>query len=743
MKIGGISMMKYTVKRLSMLSLMVLIGLVFVGCAALNIVDEESPTIFGARNFYHVIGDTPPDYLNGVTANDQIDGDLTDLIVVDDSNVDLYSEGVYIIYYVLYDYSGNIATERALVTVVISEDDLVRLLEQDVQQVELPTIIRPGDTYHLQLPAYGERGTTFTWISSNEDVIRNDGLVMYPYMGQRAEDVELELIASNDLFTYRKSFALAVLPYEERIVTERIERTFLNCQHEYRIYYEPEIDVFFMDDGDVPYVDVKTYVSMIDAALQFGPDDVIYPTQNTVQISYRPILSSYYYFMNTNDGDPDSDYRQTMTIDFEDNSVTVSSFLFFYYQGQSERAYTNNLRITNTSVEQGESVTIPFGEYNFDFVVHREAGQTYYLMPYEVVAFLFSYMTNYHTSNTIDLIRGGYDCLIDDKLDNKDSLSGKDVPYDVRLTSYNFFLVTFDYFTAHTTYRDTSSYAPLFKDELTGILTADVDTYYKGLAELVNIMDDVQATNTRGGFYSFRPDFLIRKTGELYPRRQAVAERQAEIELILTGKYGNLESRLPLRFLNNGTTAVIAIERFTPDTKNILKAYLDTMSQDVENVVIELTYGFGGEVAAMFQLLGFMTDDPIVFHEQIGIDGSTISNELTVDQEAYNFNWYILVSDHSYGVDMLAAFYAQENEIATIIGQNPIGGSTLNDLVIFPGGFHYMMPMSHTMFQGEGSFEDGFTFTSIEDGITVDILMNDPFDDDEIASVIATDQASD
>lgn len=735
-------MMKSMIKRFATLSLMIVIGLVLVGCAALNIVDEEAPTIFGTRNFYHVIGDTPPDYLNGVIANDEIDGDLSDYIVVDDSDVDLYNEGVYIIEYTLFDYSGNKASERVLITVVISEDDLVRLLEHDVEQVELPNIIQPGDTYHLQLPLSGEYGTTFTWISSDQDVIRNDGLVMYPYMGQHAEDIVLELVASNDLFTFRKTFDVAVLPYDERTVTERIQLSFLNCQHEYRIFNEYGIDIFFVDGGRVPYIDVKTYITMIDGAHQFGPQDVIYPTQNSVQISYRPILTQYYYFANTNDGSPDSDYRQTMNIDFTENTVTVSSYLFFYYQTKSERRFTNNLKIEETSVEQGNSVTIPFGEYNIDFVVHKEAGQTYYLMPFDVVSFLFSYMTNYYTTNSIDIIRGGYDCLIDDKFDNKDSLSGEDVPYDVRLLSYNFFMVTFDYFTAHTSYRDTSSYKELFHEELPNILTADTDNYYIGLAELVNIMDDIQATNTRGGFYSFRPDFLIRKTGELKERRQALASRRTQIEGTLVGKYGNLDSRVPLRFLNNGTTAVIVIDQFTSDTRTMIASYLESLPQDVENIVIELTYSFGGEVAAMFQLLGFMTDDPIVFHEQIGIDGSTISNVLTINQEAYNFNWYILVSDHTQGIDMLAAFYAQEHGIATIIGQNPIGGSTLNDLVVFPGGFHYMMPMFHTMYQGEGSFDDGFTFTSIEDGIDVDILMNDPFDDDEIATVIANDQTS-
>jgi hypothetical protein len=721
---------------------MVVIGLVLVGCAALYIIDEEAPTIFGTRNFYHVIGDTPPDYLNGVIANDQIDGDLTDYIVIDDSDVDLYNEGVYVIYYILFDYSGNMASDRVTITVVISEDDLVRLLEHDVKQVELPTIVRPGDTYHLQLPLEGEYGTTFTWYSSDEDVIRNDGLVMYPYMGQHAEDIVLELVASNDLFTFQKTFDVAVLPYEAKTVTDRVQLSFLNCQHEYRIFYEPDIDIFFMDDGQVPYIDVKTYVTIINESLRFGPEDVIYPTQNSIQISYRPILSQYSYFMNTNDGDPDSDYRQTMTIDFTDNSVTVSSYLFFYYQSQSQRRYTRNLTVTDTAVTQGDSVTIPFGDYNIDFVVHKEDGQTYYLMPYDVVSFLFSYMTKYRTFNTVDLIRGGYDCLIDDKFDNKDSLSGEDVPYDVRLMSYNFFMVTFDYFTAHTTYRDTSSYAPLFHQELTNILSADTDNYYIGLAELVNIMDDIQATNTRGGFYSFRPDFLIRKTGELYDRRQALSDRKTEIEGILTGKYGTLDSRLPLRFINNGTTAVIVIDEFTQNTKETVASYLETLPQDIENVVIELTYGNGGEAAAMFQILGFMTDEPIVFHEQIGIDGSTISNVLSIDQKTYNFNWYILVSDYTHGVDMLAAFYAQEHGIATVIGQNPSGGSTLNDLVIFPGGFHYMMPTFHTMYQGEGSFEDGFTLSSIEDGITVDVLMNDPFDDDEIAATILADQAS-
>ena len=69
--------------------------------------DVVPPTIHGAKDITYYIGRPQPNYMTGVTASDHIDGDLTDMILVDDSLVDLTSPGFYDLFYRVKDLSGN------------------------------------------------------------------------------------------------------------------------------------------------------------------------------------------------------------------------------------------------------------------------------------------------------------------------------------------------------------------------------------------------------------------------------------------------------------------------------------------------------------------------------------------------------------------------------------------------------------------------------------------------------------
>ncbi len=75
------------------------------------------PVISGASDFAVTEGDEAPDYLDGVTALDEQEGDITDRITVDDSDVDLDTAGTYDIIYSVEDSSGNEATETVEIVV--------------------------------------------------------------------------------------------------------------------------------------------------------------------------------------------------------------------------------------------------------------------------------------------------------------------------------------------------------------------------------------------------------------------------------------------------------------------------------------------------------------------------------------------------------------------------------------------------------------------------------------------------
>ena len=63
------------------------------------------------------------DLLDGVTAYDKEDGNLTDVVIIKESNVDLFKEGVYSLTYSVKDSDGNETTKTIKVTVVIKNTE--------------------------------------------------------------------------------------------------------------------------------------------------------------------------------------------------------------------------------------------------------------------------------------------------------------------------------------------------------------------------------------------------------------------------------------------------------------------------------------------------------------------------------------------------------------------------------------------------------------------------------------------
>lgn len=78
--------------------------------------DETAPVISGAKDITVNVG-TTPDYLKGVTAEDETDGDVTAKIVVDSSKVDVKKAGSYKVTYTCKDEAGNEAVKEITVTV--------------------------------------------------------------------------------------------------------------------------------------------------------------------------------------------------------------------------------------------------------------------------------------------------------------------------------------------------------------------------------------------------------------------------------------------------------------------------------------------------------------------------------------------------------------------------------------------------------------------------------------------------
>lgn len=78
--------------------------------------DITAPELTGVRNRTVYVGGII-DYKKGVTVWDDLDGDLTEQLTIDSTDVNLEKEGTYIVAYKVSDHAGNETVKKAKITV--------------------------------------------------------------------------------------------------------------------------------------------------------------------------------------------------------------------------------------------------------------------------------------------------------------------------------------------------------------------------------------------------------------------------------------------------------------------------------------------------------------------------------------------------------------------------------------------------------------------------------------------------
>lgn len=143
-----------------------------VKSAAVKVTDAKPPMI-SARDITISLGDRV-DYKTGVTAEDEMDGNLTSQIQVDTSQVDETKAGIYPVIYTVTDKSGNEAIVRTALTIKSPQAEMITLSQQSVSL---------EGNGHYQLAATVEPRAwagKVEWSSSNESVaVVANGLITW------------------------------------------------------------------------------------------------------------------------------------------------------------------------------------------------------------------------------------------------------------------------------------------------------------------------------------------------------------------------------------------------------------------------------------------------------------------------------------------------------------------------------------------------------------------------------------
>ena len=707
--------------------------------STITTVGDLAPVLSGVED-RSVVQDSEVDVLEGITASDDIDGDLTESITYE-SDFDVTTVGEYTVTVSVTDSKENTSTDSFVITVTereLTDEEKVTL---DLQSI---SISYPD----LKLPKWGSNGSVFFWGSSDPKVVTNEGYVINPTVGSDPAVVTLTVTASKGGYQATKDFQVTILPNPEVEVTSHVTLPFEGTSEEYVVASQDEVDVFYVDGGSVPYIDVQTYLNMIDGAIESEMLQYSYPDSDLLRIEYT-------YTYTDIDGVTEITDTYWAQINFTENTFTVSNFDFFAgYQGSTEGTdFSDGLNYVDQDYVEGQEVVIPLGDYNMDLVIYEEEGVTYYLMPLHVTNRLFAGDVYYDVYYNGDKL-WGLDTFVVSGMDDagealvksviSSSLNAEDAPFDMRLATYHYLAFVMDYFYGLKPDKGYDTFYDRIYASAKTIIEGTDNRRYTQIFTMAYGMDDLHTSYAFDGYWN-NPVIPTTYIDDLGPSGQAFYDYLANIRTSLTTKFETDQAgdiNIPkFTLLDNDTIAVIHITGFVKDdiadvdTARDFKEALDSLPATVEDVIIDLSYNTGGNIGTVMRMFGYMTEEQYMYHSQNPADGSTVTYYIESDYVAYDYNWYVLTSGVTFSAANMFASMAKELGIP-ILGQQSSGGACSIGLVINPDGSAIMISTNNVLSTRSGDEVNGYTYTSVESGVPVDYQMSDVTSNNELINII-------
>jgi carboxyl-terminal processing protease len=583
------------------------------------------------------------------------------------------------------------------------------------------------------LPVRGPNRTSISWVSSHPDIITSGGAhIEIPIFGQ-AETVKLTATSTHSGLSGTRTFEINVNPISYPILSRSIKLPFVNTSEEYLVTNKPELNVFFTETGTVPYMDVETFMGMVDGAVDFPIIDFV-TDGDLMVVEYR--------LEDVDDNNQPIYWDYEATLNFSNNTFTVDDFSFFSnYVKSTETNFSDGLVFLGGIGVDSKRVIIDLDDYRIDLIRHNNL----YLAPLSVLNLLFLnslYYDVYYNGETLY----GFDTFT--ALDaaspvinqmRTTTFNSQSMSKDLKQLTYHFLALAFDYFYGLKNDKDIESFYDYLNDNgyVDQILTGSDQKLYQGLFSFAYGLDDLHTWHEATGFYE-PTSFTIPLTAlnQLGEGTQAYYQSRWAKEDQIEAAFGVGKMPPDVRLLDNNTIAVIFLSGFNVDTPDLVKTILDGLPETVDDVIIDLSFNGGGNVGAVIRLFGYMTEEPIQYSSMNPVDGSAATYLYESDYVAFDYDWYVMTSSVTFSAANLMASMAKEMEAATIIGTQSSGGAASIGLFVTPDGTLLLRSTLNVFANVSVDANQNRTYTSVEAGVPVDFVLNDTFNNSDIIALI-------
>ncbi|MDY0277411.1 MAG: S41 family peptidase [Acholeplasma sp.] len=610
----------------------------------------------------------------------------------------------------------------------------------DVEMIENLDIKITGSK--IVLPSSGTY-TKITWKSSNTAVITNDGFVFYP-SSDKTVTLTATLSLSNETKIVTKNVNIGKFNSSTNLSVSKKDLKFTNLDSYVSTYNNRKITTYYLNDGDLPYVEVVNFFTALDGFF------MISKVKSLINFTYlaNNVLAISYKYNN-------ADY--VATLDFTTNTIKTSTISFFdYYNVEyNDDSSYDDYGIVDQLIDYnpGNEITLNLNDYNVNTFVYHDNGSIKYLIPFHFANLIFTGSSYYNVYYNGEEYFGFYDLPYDEYTGRINTqvtttkYNNKALSDDVIYANYNFFAFTLNYYYG---LKDPDNIVLDYYEEMlpyqSQMLSSNAEVVTYGYAEFINkVLDDLHTWIALTSYYNKKSFQFNDNQVPLGERIDQFYSTYYDIEDEANLRYGFLDSNYNLKdeyttymFLDNEkTTAEIFLYDFTlpdygSDSLTIINNALVNIfkeSSKVENIVLDLTVNGGGHIGAVYHVLAFMSDKDIITSEINPFENSSYTSKSTVTlpskvsastlSKSRNANWYILTTIGTFSSANMTVAIAKNQGIATIIGQKTGGGaSSIQPIVLVDGSIVYISGLNVLALNSPSGY------TSVEFGIEPDILVN-------------------
>jgi len=554
---------------------------------------------------------------------------------------------------------------------------------------------------------------TLQWETTYKEVVASDGEVTRPSFEEGDVDVEMIATFTRGEVAYERSYYVNVLSIAQNVIERSVNFDFENLATEY-IVSDSNIDLFFLIDGELPYIDILDYLELIDGAIIF--EELMIETYDEFLIISVLI---------EDEDEIEDSYILEVVFDFTKNDLIIEDFGFFdSFSEETQTEFGSGLEVVDYVFTEPDLITLNFDYYDFDIIKTDDN----YLVPFHIVNLLFS-GGMYDVYYNGDILYGidTYQLMGDDAIQGillDSELNYDTIPQDVKLATFDYLTLVFDHFYGLKEERGIDNFYDYFKPYESEIVSTTDRDLYREIHELVLEMDDLHTSHVFAGYYE--NNFVIETWVE-----DLSANSQAYYD-VLYDYQNDCALKPDVYYLEGNTIAVIHIEGYeaeTPEEIGLILAEIEALGT-VTDIVLDLSCNSGGIIGSAIQILGYLTDEPIPISTMTTSDNATSTVYYSTANIALDVNWYIKTSTLTFSAANLMTSIAKDMGIATIIGQESSGGACSLAAILTPDGSAVLISSNMMLTDDE--------YNSIEGGIAVDYYMSDVFSDTQLINIINT-----